>query len=88
MSVGSLDRRALRDRQRITLDVDGVPVDCEYVIDGGYYPGNDVEPPENPEAILLRATVGGVDVTAWADVLGVEGRLNECVFGNSGEGLT
>jgi hypothetical protein len=49
----------------ITVEIDGVPFDCTYQVEGSYMPANEYDPPEYPTVTLLRAEVGGVDVTHW-----------------------
>lgn len=81
---------ALRRRQRqaqraesMTIEVDGVPVDCTYYLDGDYYPGNEYDPPEVPSVVLVSAEIGGVDVTHWDDGLQITWNLEQALFGGA-----
>jgi hypothetical protein len=69
--MGDMDTMiALRRQMRtehMQVEVDGVPVDCTYYLDGEYIPGNEYDPPEVPSVVLVRAEIGGVNVTDWED---------------------
>jgi hypothetical protein len=49
----------------ITVEIDGVPFDCEYFVEGSYMPANEYDPAEYPTVTLVSAFIGGVDVTSW-----------------------
>ena len=76
----------LRKRLRcehIEIEVDGIPVDCWYYLDGDYYPGNEIDPPERPTAVLVRAEIGGVNVTEWDDTHEFTWHLEKALSGEA-----
>jgi hypothetical protein len=56
---------APRRADAISLEIAGVEFFCEYTIEGSYMPANEYDPPEYPTVTLMRAEIGGVDVTHW-----------------------
>lgn len=77
-------KRQQAGQQTREIEVDGVPVLCTYYVDGEYYPGNDIDPPEVPSVVLVRAEIGGVDVTDWDDAHQFTYWLEQALF-NGGE---
>lgn len=63
------------------IEVDGVPVDCTFYVDGDYFPGNEYDPPEVPSVVLVSAEIGGVDVLHWDDDLQITWHLEQALFG-------
>lgn len=62
------------------IEIDDVPIVCSYYIDGEYFPGNEIDPPEVPDVVLVRAEIGGVDVTCWDDDLQITYWLENSLF--------
>ena len=74
-------KRQQAGSQTRQIEVDGVPVDCTYYVDGEYIPETETDPAEVPSVVLVRAEIGGVDVTDWDDAHQFTYWLEQALFG-------
>ena len=80
-SLGLLDamagrpiRQPRRGAHLFETDIDGVTVQATYDLDGAYFPGDEINPPERPEVIVRTVIVGGVELVG-ADAASWDERL-------------
>ena len=70
-------RAPKRGAHLATLTVDLIDIDVTYNVEGGNYPATEYEQAESTYAVLVTATVGGVDITAWAARLDLDSLLDD-----------
>lgn len=60
-----------------TFTIEGLEVDVTYDLDGTNLPATECDPPECEYPVLVSAELGGVDITPWAERLGLDDLVDE-----------